>query len=276
MKRVQIIVGLFVLVLLAGGVYLARKASVSVQAPDLTQKDSKPLTKPDPLPSDQNAPMVPLTGDKASTANKTSGKTPDQAKAISEIEKAKASPGTPLNYGKAQPVKGNVNAQAASVLEALQAKSHPERLSVMMPPKEPFDKAAYEANPKAYCDVMVPGRVFQTATPGPGVMELLPTSNTLALVGQNDLVKLSVKTEPGAPATFTSLDMGFFQENKLNSITVQADKAGMATATFTGGPGTIANVNILAGSPMATGQVRFKVVVQGAGQVASTIPTNGK
>ena len=176
---------------------------------------------------------------------------------------------SPINYGHAKPIKGDENPSAASVLEALNTKTHPERLSVMLAPTETFDKAAYEADALGYCSVVIPGRVFQTATPAPGVPELKPLGGTLAVAGQSDPVVLSVQGVPESPVTFTSLDLGYFQENKLNSITVRADKNGTASATFTGGPGTIADVNILAGSPLSTGQVRFKVVVQVAGAVVA-------
>ncbi|HUY35193.1 MAG TPA: hypothetical protein VMV69_20780 [Pirellulales bacterium] len=50
-------------------------------------------------------------------------------------------------------------------------------------------------------------------------------------------------------------------ENQLTSITVQADAQGMAEAKFLATAGTIANIHILAASPLASGQARFIVNV---------------
>ncbi|MFO0755759.1 MAG: hypothetical protein U0359_04680 [Byssovorax sp.] len=63
-----------------------------------------------------------------------------------------------------------------------------------------------------------------------------------------------------APVTFTSFDMGAF-DNGLASMTVQADAAGAASVAFTATRGTIDSVHVLAGSPMAVGQVQFLVQV---------------
>ena len=196
-----------------------------------------------------------------------------------ELPKAAAtgnSKPTPMDYGHFAPVKGDANPQAASVMEALKTKSHPERLSVLIAP-EPFNKAKYDADPDLYARTVTPGRVFQTAAPAADVPELKPLTNTMAVASQNDAVKMSVKATPGSPATFVSQDGGYFQENKLNTITVRADKDGVAAVTYTAGPGTIGDVNVLAGSPLSSGQVRFKVMVQGAGVAAApAVPSQNK
>ncbi len=72
---------------------------------------------------------------------------------------------------------------------------------------------------------------------------------------------LKVKAVKDAPVTFTSFDLGSFH-NQLTSVTVKADANGNAQAIFTGTPGTINNVNILAGSPMTSGQLKFTVNVE--------------
>jgi len=69
-----------------------------------------------------------------------------------------------------------------------------------------------------------------------------------------------VRATPGAPVTFTSFDLGQF-ENQLTSITVRADDKGIATARFIGSPGTINDVNILVASPVNSGQAKFAVNV---------------
>ena len=83
-------------------------------------------------------------------------------------------------------------------------------------------------------------------------------------VKQGETVKLTAKGAPLAPVTFTSTDLGAFDESKLSSVTVRADDKGVAMVTFVATPGTLNDVNILAGSPLASGQARFKVDVEQA------------
>ena len=164
-----------------------------------------------------------------------------------------------FDYGKTVPVKGDANPQVRSVAEALRDKNHPERLSPLVQPK-PFDAAAYKANPSAYLAVVEPGRVFQTLQPGKDVPRLRPLSPQLQEVAQGESVTLRVQTVPNGVASFTSFDLGKFQ-NELTAITVQADDKGVAEVKFYGTPGTINEVKILAGSPMASGQIQFIVNV---------------
>jgi hypothetical protein len=158
-------------------------------------------------------------------------------------------------YGVAPSVPEDLNPQVRSVAEAIRTKSHPERVSVMMKPSA-FDAKAYGADPTAYLNIVEPGRVFQTAQPGKGVKRIAPLSPYFQRVAQGQSIALKVKAPAGAPVTFTSFDMGEFA-NRLTSITVAADNKGVAQTQFFGTPGTIANVNILAGSPVAAGQVKF-------------------
>ena len=180
----------------------------------------------------------------------------------------------PQNFGRAEPVKSDKNAQAASVAEALKTKAHPERLSALLPPTKPFDPAAFKANPAEYLNTIEPGRVFGTAAPGPQVPELTAAGARYARISQGDSAILTVKGAPLAPITLTSFDLGKFKENDLNSITVQADKDGLASATFVASPGSLNDVNILAGSPMSSGQVKFVVEIQQAGGPATAKPPN--
>lgn len=165
-----------------------------------------------------------------------------------------------LDPGNSPAVPADANPQTRSVAEALRTRKHPERLSPMIPPK-PFDAEAFQANPQAYLDVVEPGRVFQVAQPGPGVPPLRRLSPGYQGVTQGDTVMLRVKTTPGSPVSYTAFDLGAF-ENRLTSISVQADEQGIAQAEFRATPGTVEDVHILAGSPGASGQVRFTVNVQ--------------
>jgi hypothetical protein len=166
-------------------------------------------------------------------------------------QKAAASP------AEARAVEPDANPGVRSVVEAARTGRYPERLTPMVMPK-PFDRKTYEANPQAYLDVVEPGRVWQDAKEGPPIEAVGATQLKMKL---KEKVALAVKTPPDAPATFTSFDLGAFQ-NGLTTITVQADKEGVARATFTATPGTMGDVNILAASPLTQGQASFKITVR--------------
>jgi len=61
-------------------------------------------------------------------------------------------------------------------------------------------------------------------------------------------------------ANVTEMDLGTFS-NGLTAITVRADEEGVAKATYTASGGVIADVSVLVGSPLASGQVSFFVFV---------------
>ena len=163
------------------------------------------------------------------------------------------------DYGRTPPVKVDANPQVKSVVEALRDKKHPERLSVLLRPKQ-FERAAYEKDPQAYLNTVEPGRVWQSAQPGKDVPRLSRLSPYVQQVEQGQSVELRVIGVPEMPVSFTSFDLGHF-ENQLPAITVKADKSGIAKVKFFGAPGTIADVNILSASPVTSGQVKFVVNV---------------
>lgn len=153
----------------------------------------------------------------------------------------------------------DTNKQTESVAAAIRDGNHPERLSVIVRP-EPFDAKAFKADPASYLNTVEPGRAFQSAQPGPDVPRLYGTSPARQHVRQGGKVPLRVAVPPGSPVTFTSFDAGAFS-NQLTSITVQADAKGLAETEFTATSGTIANVHILASSPLTSGLARFVVNV---------------
>ena len=162
-------------------------------------------------------------------------------------------------YGTTLPVAGDANVNVRSVVEAAQGSHHPERLATLIAPA-PFDAGRFAANPQAYVDVVEPGRVFQSAQPGADVLVLRSLSSTNLTMTQEGQVVLRVKTQPLAPVTFTSFDGGRLS-NQLVSQTVLADAHGVAVTAFTAGAGTVDGVQVLAGSPMASGQVHFDIHV---------------
>ena len=172
---------------------------------------------------------------------------------------AEGSTDAPFDYGTAPLVPKDANEYVKSVVEALETGTHPERVSSLITPA-PFDPVAYQADPKKYITTVEPGRVWQSAQPGPGVPRLEARSARFVEIEQGESVTFKVHAAPGAPVTFTSFDLGEF-ENRLTSMTVQADGEGNAQVRFTGTPGTINNVNILAASPVTSGQLRYVVNV---------------
>jgi len=79
-------------------------------------------------------------------------------------------------------------------------------------------------------------------------------------------LRTQIKTETqltveNAPVTMTSNNLGSFA-NGLTSITVAADSSGLAEAVFTASRGTIDDIQILAASPVTSGQIAFTVNVQ--------------
>jgi len=161
--------------------------------------------------------------------------------------------------GRAPIVPRDANPMVASVAEALETGAHPERLSLLADP-QPFNREEYLRNPQAYLNVMEPGRVWQPAQPGPEVPRLKRIGERMISLTQQDTYSLKVQAVPKAPVTFTTFDLGEFQ-NQLPSITVAADDQGIAVARFTATPGTVDAIHILAASPMTSGQLQFVIDV---------------
>ena len=179
--------------------------------------------------------------------------------AVAPASTAPSAPASTATPSIAPSVRPDLNANVASVAEAARTGKYPERLSPLMAPK-PFDPATFAANPQAYLDVVEPERVFQSAEPGVDVPVLSAKGTASYEIPVGGSCTLAVVTKPGAPTTFTALDLGTFQ-NSLTSITVVADAQGVASATYSASGGVIADAQILAGSPGASGQVKFHVFV---------------
>ncbi len=103
-------------------------------------------------------------------------------------------------------------------------------------------------------------RIFTTATAQPGVPALRIEGMSERRISPGSSTDISVRTVPGAVATFASREGGAFP-NKQASITVLADDTGLASTTFTATPGTVDDVYVQAGSPGAIGTVSVVVHV---------------
>ncbi len=158
-------------------------------------------------------------------------------------------------YGTYPKIPKDANPAVTAVMSAIKTGENPERLSSLIAPK-PFDSDSFAKNPKAYLDVVEPGRVWQPAQPGPGVRRISALSELAFDAVQGEPTVMKVKVTPHAPVTFTAFDGGAF-ENHLNSITVQADGDGLAKATFVATTGVINDVNLVAASPVTSGQLKY-------------------
>jgi hypothetical protein len=132
----------------------------------------------------------------------------------------------------------------------------PQSLS-MTAALQPFDRQSFERAPAEYLAKVEPARCFQTARPAPETAALVSQVPNRAGVQRGVAHALWVKTTPSAPVTFTAFDGGEFTESGLPSVTVQADARGLASAHFLAVRGVDGDVNIVAGSPMASGVQRF-------------------
>ena len=227
-------------VIAVGGVgwLMFDSASAATSATDALARDQA-TTKPALLKAPASSALT--------NATATSAATPTPAASASPI------PSRPPS------LRPDASANAASIAEASRTGKFPERLSPLMAPKA-FDPAAFAANPQAYLDVIEPGRVFQSAAPGAQVPVLQAKATNSFSIPVGGSCTLAVITAANSVATFTSFDLGTFS-NSLTSITVQANDQGEASTVYHASGGVIANAQVLAGSPGASGQVQFHIFV---------------
>ena len=171
--------------------------------------------------------------------------------AADDVAAAAERPALPRGAGEPSP-------GVRSVQEAAATHQHPERLSPLFAPR-PFDREAFEANPRAYLDVVEPARCYQSAAnPGPDTPRLTAMTHTSLHGRPGETVMLAVHGAPAAPVTFTAFERGHFVENGLSSVSVRSDAHGLATAYFQlPENANAARVPIVAGSPLATGRQTF-------------------
>jgi hypothetical protein len=252
MRRTVLVVSVIsVIVLILAYVLTGSGSEEQPHRPDVSGSDTPVVTTPE-----------------ASRVPSTSSVAPEQAARIAsprqdapavilsndELEERVAAA-----IGRTQPINPD-RPGAASVIEALNTGTHPERLSVAHAPA-PFDPVAFAKNPQAYLDIVEPGRVFQPAKPASDVPSLMAIADHRQRIRQGEQAELAVKGAPLGPVTFTSLDLGTFAENGLASVTVRADEHGEARVRLVAGPGTDGEIRTLVASPMASGTIRFIVEV---------------
>ncbi len=162
-------------------------------------------------------------------------------------------------YGGSPKLVATENKQIEAAHEAIATGTQSQRISPTVLP-ENFDAESFRRSPEEYISKVEPGRVWQSAQPGEEVPVLIAVGPTFQKMNQGESVTLRVRTAPSSPVTFTSFDMGAF-ENRLPSITALADGEGIAEAIFTATTGTHHLVNVLTASPLASGTQRFQLDV---------------
>ncbi|MEM9347928.1 MAG: hypothetical protein AAGB26_15070 [Planctomycetota bacterium] len=171
------------------------------------------------------------------------------------------------SYGQTPAVSPDANEQVASVYEVIENRErdpHTYAKAVSsLAAADMFDAVKFEKDVDyraSYLNTPQPSRVFQVAQPGPGVPKLRRMTPVYQEVVQGEETQLKVRAVPGAPVTFSSFDLGRF-ENELTTITVEADATGVAEVAFWGPLGKVDDVNILAASPVTSGQEKLIVHV---------------
>ena len=164
------------------------------------------------------------------------------------------------NPGKAPFLQGDENPQVAGLFAELQQEQPLAAAQSVLFAPEPFDLASYQKDPETYLNKIRPGRVFQSAQPGPESQPIEPIGKTYQEVIQGERVVLQVKAKPSMPVTFHTQQLGEF-ENRLKTISVAANEEGVAEVKYLAGPGTIGLINILAASPVHAEDVHFMVDV---------------
>ncbi len=219
------------------------------------KQSRRPVPQPQPrIPGPRESTVK--TGGIDRPASDLTGSWGDQAKVNQQYQ---IDSSARMTYGAVPLVDPAKNPAVAGVYEAAQSGREPQKLSPMSM-SEPFDRAAYLANPTFYLEQHVPGRVWQSAIPGPGVPALQRQTPRRQVLRRGEAVRLAVATEPQMPATFTSFDIGTF-DNGLASITVAANDGGVASAVFYASPGKVGEVNVVAASPAATERIKFDITI---------------
>jgi hypothetical protein len=124
-----------------------------------------------------------------------------------------------------------------------------------------FDRAGYVADPGAYLAQIAGGRCYEVCAPAADVALLAPAGPTSFIVRTGEQATFVARTEPGMPVTFTSFGLGEFTASGLQTVTVAADGAGEARASFRASAGTVGNCLITAGSPVRAGTLQFLVTI---------------
>ena len=153
--------------------------------------------------------------------------------------------------------------QARAAVDAAREDHNRYRLTEAVDPPR-FDEAELKRRGEGYlADYLketAPGRVYQVKEPGRGVPALVEVGPLDLELPEDGAVRLRVRAAPEAPVTFATQDLGVF-DNGLTSITVLADRRGLAAVRFNATPNLSGRVTVMAGSPVCSDTVAFDLVV---------------
>ena len=127
---------------------------------------------------------------------------------------------------------------------------------------EPYCAKTFTKDPESYLEQAVPARASAPGAPGTGLPPLRVDGPGLRRLAREGSTTLTVHCAPHAPCSFYSPAMLVF-DNKLPSITVQADAEGRATVTVTAPAGVSGDAQILIASPGAEGQASIPFMIGG-------------
>ena len=247
--------GLSLVVLASNGFFNSQRQAKKIAPAEVDQPDIARVVEPPSLPD--------ALGVSGSDMVEVGGVLrPKKSVSFDDSPVAVASSKSVLPHpGNAPAIDRSANAEVAGLIDELSAENGgPSEVRSALFPPEPFDQAEYDRDPKAWLTKIRPGRAFQTAQPGPEVRPIVADSPAFSNVLQGEQVTLRAKVKSGTPVTFYTSQLGEFG-NRLTTRSVAADENGIATATYTATPGTQGVVNILAASPVNSGQLRFQVRV---------------
>ena len=153
---------------------------------------------------------------------------------------------------------------AAKLLEEAAKKDGERRYLSTSSKTEPFDRDAYLASPEDYLVLTRPGRIRQSLAPAKGVVPLRSQGGQFFQILQGESVFLSATAEPGMPVTFHTQQLGEF-DNRLKTISVAADKEGVAKVKYHAVTGVVGVVQVMAASPVHSGRLDYVVEVSVGG-----------
>lgn len=127
---------------------------------------------------------------------------------------------------------------------------------------ESFDRAAYLADVAGYCAKVRGDRAWEVALPAADVPFLTALGGTSFQTRQGDRLRLSARTQPGMPVTWTTLGFGEFASTGQGTVTVAADASGVAHAEFRCTNDVVGAISIQAASPVCGNAISYLIYVQ--------------
>lgn len=159
-------------------------------------------------------------------------------------------------------LKKDKNVYTQSVAQAIE--SNDQDLAYRLTPFKAapkFDHGAYLADPESYLNEIAPGRIYDVLPDSFETPATRRVGRYRYKVLQGETIILRAKTEPEMPVTFYSSRLGSFNGG-VSTVTVAADEQGIAQAEFKTTTGMYGEIDIVAASPVRSGQARYLVDVR--------------